>query len=347
MPASRVSVSSDRQLVIGLNWLGDAVMSIPAVLALRRRQPQARITVLVRPQLRALWEMVPGLEAVAVQAEGLWGVPRTAAAIRRGGYATAWVMPKSFRAALLARLGGVPERIGLAGHSRDALLTRVVALPAGDARHQCHEYLDLVGAPAGVPDAPPFVTAPPSAVARVQSRLAAAGGEGAAWVGMFPGAARGPSKRWPAERFGEVARRLAGEMSCRLAILGSAADRDVCAEVAAAAGERALNLAGATPLDELAAWLGACRLAIGNDSGGLHLAAAVGCPVVAIFGLTDPRRTAPLGRAHRWVVAEGVAHSRDIGRKSEDARRALLSIPVSRVYDAAAELLGGDGIRRP
>jgi heptosyltransferase-2 len=345
MPASPASVSSDkdrpRLLIVGLNWLGDAVMSMPAVGALRARHPEATLTMLARPAVAALWTLFPGVDRVVTQVQGPLGTFRTGAALRDAHYTTAWVFPKSFRSALLARLSGARECIGLAGHWRDAMLTRVVPLPKGDTRHQRWEYLDLVNA---IPDRvaqPPFIVPPEAdlcAVRREQESLG--GGDGAIpWVAFFPGAARGPSKCWPAERFAEVARRLCRDQGCRVVVCGSGADRAACAAVAAGAGGGAVDLAGRTTLHRLAAWLSLCRGVVANDSGGMHLAAALGVPVVAVFGVTDPARTGPLGAGHCVIAAEGVVRSRTVAADSLAARTALLSIAAGRVYDAAAMVL--------
>jgi heptosyltransferase-2 len=349
MPASPVSVSSEkdrpRLLIIGLNWLGDAVMSMPAVGALRARHPDAKITLLARPAVAAVWALFPGLDAVVNPIQGPLGTFRTGAALCREGYAAAWVFPKSFRSALLAYTGGVPERIGLAGHWRDAMLTRVVRQPAGDTRHQMWEYLDLVGAGTAPVAPPPFIQAPVADVraVRLQQESWEGGKRETPCVGCFPGAARGPSKRWPAERFAEVARRLADEQGCRIAVFGSEADRAACSTVAASCGRRAIDLSGQTTLPRLAAWLSTCRTVVANDSGGMHLAAALGVPVVGVFGVTDPARTGPLGAGHRTVVAEGVTRSRDVAVDAPAARTALLSIGAERVYDAALEVLAATG----
>ena len=218
-------------------------------------------------------------------------------------------------------------------------------LPANDGRHQVCEYLDLVGARADETVQPPYLRPPAAALSTVSRARAALGAPKAALAGLFPGAARGPSKRWPAERFAEVARRLRAECGCQVVVFGTPADREACEAVTAAAGAGVTNLAGATRLDTLTAWLSLCRVVIANDSGGMHLAAGLGVPVVGIFGTTDPTRTGPVGSGHRLVVAEGVSRSRAVPRDSAAARAALLSIEAGRVYSAAREVLAGSGSR--
>jgi ADP-heptose:LPS heptosyltransferase len=122
-------------------------------------------------------------------------------------------------------------------------------------------------------------------------------------------------------------------------VLGAAAEAGLCEAVARAAGPMAASLAGRTALEQLAGVLSLTRLAIGNDSGGIHLAAALGVPVVAVFGLTDPVRTAPLGHRQRVVTAEGVTGNRNVAARSRAARRALESIPVEAVHRAACDCL--------
>jgi lipopolysaccharide heptosyltransferase II len=159
-------------------------------------------------------------------------------------------------------------------------------------------------------------------------------------IGLLPGAARGPSKRWPAERFAEVGRRLASERGLRIAVFGSAGEAAICREVADGIGGAAACLAGRTSLPELTALLAGCRAVVSNDSGGMHLAAAAGTPVVAIFGLTDPAVTGPIGAAHRVVAAAGVTRARAIPRHSEEAERALRSVTADEVFAAVVAALG-------
>ena len=154
----------------------------------------------------------------------------------------------------------------------------------------------------------------------------------------MPGAAYGPAKRWPAERFATAGRLLKDRLKCNIVAIGSAEERALCAIVTRDAGPGSLNLAGGTTLPELAAVLAQCRLALTNDSGGMHLATAMGIPVTAVFGITDPARTGPLGSAAR--VMQASAHrSRDIRRDSPEARASLLRITPEQVAETAMELL--------
>jgi heptosyltransferase-2 len=332
---------ADNVLVCGTNWMGDSVMSLPAVQALRRRQPGMRLTVCVKPGLVPLWEMHAAVDAVAVLEAGAAGVWRTARRLRRSGFERAYVFPNSFRSALLPTLARVPERVGLSGRQRAWMLTRVAAAPAGtDRRHQCWEYAAIVGMDAMDLEIDAPRLAVPEELARAcASRFGLSRGGG--WVGLIPGAARGPSKRWPAAHFAALGRLLRAE-GRPVALFGAAGEAALCADIAERIGpEGVMNLAGKTGMREFAGTLGLCRVVVANDSGGMHLAAALGVRVVALFGMTDPAKTAPLGAGHRVLSVEGVRASRDIARDSREARACLERIAPERVFQAVRDAAGG------
>jgi len=341
MPASPASVSSEAGgapvLVCGANWIGDSLMSMPALQALRRRQPGARLVLLVKPHLFALWRLHTAPDLLLPLRPGLAGALAAARAVRAVRAGRACVLPRSFRAALIPFLAGVPVREGLPGHGRDFLLTRIVRpeLPPG-RRHQACEYLQLLApeAAAAEPERPRLAV-PPEAVEAAHFWLAALPQP---VVGLLPGAARGPAKRWPATAFVEVGRWLAREARCGVVVVGARREAGLCAGVARAIGPPALNLAGRTDLAEWAAVLQACAAVVCNDSGGMHLAAALGTPVVAIFGLTDPDRTGPLGRRGRILQASAV-RARDIPRRSAEAQKVLERITPEAVYGAVQDVL--------
>ncbi|MCE9616409.1 MAG: lipopolysaccharide heptosyltransferase II [Lentisphaerae bacterium] len=335
-----------RVAVCAPNWLGDCIMAMPALQAFCRRTPGVAITVLTKPGLVPLWRMHADVGAMVELHEGSRGAGRAARALAAAGVEVAYVLPNSFRSALIPMLARIAPRVGLRGHRPPVMLTRVVQPPAAPGRkHQVWEYLAIFGA-ADVSDVePPRLQIPAEAAAAVASRFGLGRGAVEPVIGILPGAAYGPSKRWPATHFIRAARALVERAGVRVLVLGSKGEQSVCAEVAAGIGPRAMNLAGATTLPELAAVLADCRVVICNDSGGMHLSAAVGTPVVAIFGLTDPGKTGPLGTGHRLVQREGVVQSRDLKRDSPEAREVLASITPERVItDAMAALAAG---RRP
>jgi heptosyltransferase-2 len=327
----------DNILICGTNWLGDSVMSMPAVRLLKRRNPSSLITVLVKPRLVDLWKMQSSVDNVIRLNAGVGETLAMGSSIRKFGFGAAYVFPNSFRSALIPFLAGVPERVGMRGHCRSCMLTCVVKPPSVPEKiHQSWEYFEIIGESGVAEMEQPKLDIPADLTAKMLQRFALGTGE---FIGLIPGAARGPSKRWPEDRFVEMGKGLALTRECKLLVFGSGNEKDSCAAVAAGIGKKALNLEGQTSLPELAALLAKCRVVICNDSGGMHLAAAAGAKVVAVFGMTDPAKTGPMGKGHRVICAEGVRQSRDIKRDSSEAAAALKSISADRVAAAAREVL--------
>ena len=331
--------ASPATLVCAVNWLGDGCMALPALARYRAAHPGERIVVLAKPKQHAFWRLVPSVDAVLPLTPGLGGLLAVRHALAAEPCARAIVLPNSWRAALAPWLARVPERIGARRGLRGLLLTRRVDAPAmhDPGAHQQLEYEALFG---NAPDAPappgPLLAIPPAAQVAAERLLP----EGAApWVGLLPGAARGPSKQWPVERFAEVAHQLRVTDGVRVCLLGTGREASLCARIAGATGD-ALNLAGRTPLAELAAILARCACVLSNDSGGMHLAAVCGTPVAAIFGLTDPAKTGPVGSGHRILMAPGYTRGRDIGRRSAAAAEALAAVPAEAALEAVRALLG-------
>ncbi len=340
MSASPVSASDSGRprpvLACAVNWLGDSVMTMPALQAFCVRHPDVRLTLLAKPSLIPLWSLCGAAPSCIALEPGLAGMGRAVRAMAARRFEAAYVLPNSFRSALAPFLARVPDRVGAAGHARAWMLTRVVHHEAA-MRHQALEYYRILGLP--MPDAPEpaRLTIPKEAAERWAERLGVVG-DRTPLAALIPGAARGPSKRWPPEHFAEVGRRLAAA-GARVLVLGGPDERELGRAVADGAGSGARCLAGETSLPDLAVVLSLCRVAVANDSGGMHLAAAAGARVVAVFGLTDPRRTGPLGPGHVIFRPDGAAGARDIARDSTAARSALDSIVPDSVAAAAAGML--------
>ncbi len=336
MHAFRESASGEAVLVVGVNWLGDSVMTMPAIQAWRRVNPRVRLAVLVKPKCRDIWSMHADVDEVLVCREGALGSIRAAGELRKRGFSKAFVLPHSFRSALAPFLAWIPSRVGMPGHGRDWMLTRVVKPDRVQGReHQSYEYMSLFGVSDVEPEFP-ALTVPRDVVDRVSARI---GGGRPVRIGLVPGAAHGPSKRWPAEYFAQAGRMLCESLNCGVLVFGSADERELCGIVARGIGREASDLSGQTALPELAAALSMCSVVITNDSGGMHLAAALGAPVVAVFGITDPVATGPLGRCV-CVLQDSALRSRDLERESEIGEASLRRISPERVYDAARELIG-------
>ena len=210
------------------------------------------------------------------------------------------------------------------------------------------EYFDLLGLDAPAKPNIASLVIPDGVAAACRQRMAGhlPDIKNGPVIGMLPGAAHGPSKCWPVGNFLKVARDLIERHACSVILLGSKHEVGTCAEITAGASGPIADFSGKTSLQELAAMLSYCDVVITNDSGGMHLSAAVGTPVVAIFGITDPRITGPLGHGHRILSAATASRSRDLAPDSHEARNALRSILPEVVLAAVKEVLDA-GARRP
>lgn len=347
---------ADNVLICGANWLGDSIMSMPAIQMFKREWPSCRITMLVKSGLISLWAIHSAVDEVIELCGNLMGTLKTAGTVKKRKFDMTFILPNSFRSALIPFLARVPVRTGVPGHQRAWMLTHTIrgergsatsATPSGrlqsDAKvnrtHQAWEYVNIMGlADDGGELAGPRLSLPQTVVEKCRRLVAEI--EGGDWIGLIPGAVYGPSKRWPSEYFIEVGQSLIRSERRRILVFGAKDEIDLCSKVAEGIGDGALNLAGKTSLPEFAALLELCRVVVTNDSGGMHLAAAVGTRVVAIFGLTDPARTGPLGPDHSIILQEGITRSRDIERDSTAAIDSLRSVKPDRVFSAAMELLG-------
>jgi heptosyltransferase-2 len=323
---SRGDASPGRIVVIAPNWLGDAVMALPAIAAFRGHHPAASIVVAGRASTVPLFSMAPSVDEV-VRLDSRGGIlgaiswAEDAAVLRSAGADLAILLPNSFRSAWTANRAGIPERWGYAADLRGRLLTRRVARLRGPF-HMAEYYRHLVAeltAPASGHAAPasghaalllPRLAAPAEARERAGKLLADLGLAGdALLVGMAPGAAYGKAKQWPPDRFADLAVDLHQRLGATSLLFGARADARSSGTIARKAGEELQNrqngasgavkpavvdLAGRTDLPLLVALMARCGSVVSNDSGAMHVAAATGVPVTAIFGSTDERGTAPL-----------------------------------------------------
>ena len=300
-----------RLVILSPNWLGDAVMALPAIADVRRAAPGASITIAARPAIAPLFQLVPEADATIVLSKppSFGGVARWRALggeLAGGGFDTALLLPNSMHAALLVSRAGIAERWGYRAGWRGRLLTRAIGRPSG--LHQVSSYQHLVQA-LGFANGPaePRIRVPQEATEAAARLLTGDGWDGRTpLVALAPGAAYGGAKRWPTSYFGELAAALAAD-GVRCVMVGSAADVPTATEVARAFDARvgggserpALHdVVGRTDLSTLAGVLTLCRTLVTNDSGAMHLAAAAGVRVTAVFGPTDETATRPLGAAH-------------------------------------------------
>ena len=322
-----------RLLVRAPNWLGDAVLSLPAVRDVRRNFPGSRIEILARPWVAPLYGAVSEVDAVRESR----GVGADAIAVR-GAFDAAVILPNSFASALSVWRAAIPQRWGYATDLRGPLLTRHPRVPAAvRGRSQVYYYRAML---AGVgldvsPEADASLRCPEDWTARGSALL---GGGGGPWIGLNPGASFGPAKRWAPERYAAAGELLARRTGARIAILGGADERALGEAIAAGMRAPVRVLCGQTTLPELVGVLSRLRLLVTNDSGPMHVAAALGVPLVAVFGPTDWRETAPVGGRHR-VVREPVPCSPCLLRECPIDHRCMKRIPVDRIVSEARSLL--------
>jgi lipopolysaccharide heptosyltransferase II len=333
-------------LVRATNWIGDAVMSLPALRALRTRYPDAHIAVLAKPWVAALYEEERSIDDI-VPLDGVpglrdWGLKlKAASTLRNEGFDLAVLFPNSFESAAVAFLIGAKRRIGFARDSRSFLLTDAIPLPVkGEIpKHERFYYLEMLRR-AGIIDLLPDVSEirlDGAAAARTRGEaLLAVRGIGLPVVGVSPGAAYGGAKRWLPERFAEAAAQLAERTGSSVAVFGSAGDKSLCGEVAAACG--GMNLAGATTLREFIDMTASCNLFLTNDSGAMHIAAALGVPSVTVFGPTDETATGPSG-AHARLLREPVDCAPCKLRECPIDHRCMTRVTARRVVEEAVKLV--------
>lgn len=335
-------------LVRTTNWVGDAVMTLPALRAVRRALPGARITLLARPWVSAVFEGEGVADRLLLYEPGrprIAGWRKTATRLRAERFDAALLLQNAFEAALIARWAGIPLRAGYARDGRSALLTHPVAVPGrfDIPAHECYYYLELLrrlGIIAGLPEVGEIVLEHAPARDQGRQRLAELGlrmEEGAPIIGINAGAAFGTAKRWPAERFAAAGRELAGR-GARVVLFGAASERPLAEALEREIGPRAFSTAGRTSLAEFLEVVAGCDLFLTNDTGTMHLAAAARVPVVVIFGPTDDIATPPLGPVVR-IVRNRVGCSPCKLRHCPLDHRCMLGVSVEQVLAACTEAL--------
>ncbi len=299
-----------RILVRATNWVGDAVMSMPAFEAVRENFPESHITVLARPWVAPLYESHPAANEVIPYKRGhgyskdFSEFLRIIRMIRSLRFDMAVLFQNAFEAALIARLAGIKVRVGYNTDGRGFLLSHsVVRGTEVLKKHQVEYYLTFLRALGWkAPTRDPMLRADPDSVTRVKSLLASKGIEDRdLLVGLSPGAAYGPAKRWPIERFAAIGDRAIKEWGAKVVVIGTEKERELGDTLTSATPPGAFNFCGMTGLGDALALIKRCRLFVSNDSGLMHVAAALKVPTVAIFGSTDSAATGPRGENARIV----------------------------------------------
>lgn len=325
------------------NWIGDTLMSLPALAALRRHHPGDEIWIAAPAGVRDLFAGPETRERLffSAPAAGKTSLRGAAAAWREGRFDAGLLLTNSFGSALEMAAARIPERWGYDRDGRGFLLTRRVRFRRPDSPvHMVRYYLDLMeglGIPAVAPDIRLQPT--PEEKRRGLEILASAGLDPARpLVILNPGAAYGPAKRWPAERFAELAGLLQKSRGAEIAVTGTARDREASAVIGAALPRPAALLAGETSLRELLSVMAAAAVFVTNDSGPMHMANALRIPVVALFGPTDPAVTAPFHEP-RTILKKDTACWPCLYRRCPYDHRCLTGISAGEAAEAVGSYL--------
>lgn len=337
-------------LIRATNWVGDAILALPAIRAIRARFPKAHLGILARPYVADIYrgqgicnELIP-YDSRGAHA-GMKGRERLAAELREERFDTALLLQNAFDAAWVAWRAGIPNRFGYARDGRSMLLTRPIVVPrAGEIPpHEKFYYLELLrrlgwldALPGALPDEPHItLNVRESDRRKAIATLVEAGSRpGALRIAIGAGASYGSAKCWPPDRFAEAANRLQAEYDTDVILLGTAAEAAVSAAIAAKLAEPPVDLTGKTTIADLPALVSQCHLFMGNDSGAMHVAAAVGLPVVAVFGPTDACGTAPV-TLRRSIVQDKPYCSPCFLRRCPTDHRCMRNVSSDMVIAAA------------
>ncbi len=304
-------------MVRGTNWVGDAVMTMPALRELRRLLPDARITLVTRSSTKALFSESNYLDDIIVYDRGRGSTGsffKQVRTWRKREFDLAVLFQNAFEAALIAYFARVPLRLGYSTQGRQLLLTHPVEIPAWhDQRHEAFYYLNIItqlevqllGSSARMEQTPVFgLTVSESRKENARELLNSRGMSSARkLVALCPGSTNSRAKRWPAERYAELANKLVDLMGVDIVLIGSPDEISVSARVSELMHSMPIMLTGRTNLDQVIAVLNIADLLITNDTGPAHISAALNRPTIAIFGPTNPETTYPLS-----PVAEVIRH---------------------------------------
>jgi heptosyltransferase-2 len=351
--AMKVRISTNKPLdqannilIRGTNWIGDVVMTLPAIAAIRKTFPQAKISVLVKPWVAETFNLCPDVDEVIIYQRpgahsGITGLFRLIKELRARKFDAAILLQNAIEAAIITLLAGIPIRAGYNSDARGLLLTHSVKRTKTTREiHQIHYYLEMVkslGCKSADTDA--YLQLPDD-YGSLANRLIQEHGidNHKLFVGMAPGATYGAAKKWYPERFALVADRLSEDFSAEIILFGSKGDQDSADAVQRHAKQKLINVAGKTNLREAIALIARCRLFISNDSGLMHVAGALNISTIAIFGSTNPLTTSPPGN-RSVVIHKNVSCAPCLKQTCPKSFECMDQISAGEVYEAAKKQL--------
>lgn len=336
----------NRILVRGVNWVGDTILTYPTVQKLKAIFPHSHLAILIPNPLIDLWKTFPYVdEIISFRKRGsvgsLWEDLKLGSSLKKKKFDLAIVLPRSFHSAFQAYLARIPIRVGYQDEGRSPFLTHGIPRKADILqKHRVHYYekmVDFFSKVEGTP--PPRILLREEDRSWAEERLRSLGFlDGRPLIGMNPGATYGLAKCWDPDRFGELGRRLAREWKAGILIFGKKEEGLLARKVLEYVGNNALDLTGKTTLLQLAALLERCRLLLTNDTGTMHVAAAMNTSVIALFGPTNPATTGPWGNSH-IVIRKNVPCSPCMKRLCPTDHQCMELITVEEVEEAVNKKL--------
>ncbi len=334
------------------NWIGDAVMCLPALRDLRNCFKHADITVVAKPTIAGLLDGQCGIKEFIVYEHqtahcGLLGLLRLSQVIRKRAFDAAVLFQNAFEAAVLAVLSGIPSRIGYATDGRSWLLTQAIPVPLQAGLHQTHYYQQLIQkiAQGSLGDSTPKLSTTMHDYSDFEQRFPdICSSSNRLLIGINPGSVYGSAKRWLPERFAELGDELVERIygrhsefsSVRCVLIGGKGEDRLGLDIARQMRTQPIVLSGKTTVQELMAVLVRCTMLVTNDTGPMHVAQALGIPVVALFGATDPETTGPVG-GESCVIREQVRCSPCLLRACPIDHRCMSQISTDRVVKSVME----------
>lgn len=335
-----------RVLIRGVNWVGDTILTLPAVQAIRDLFPQSNISVLSNEDVSDLWRRFPFIDEVITfkRKKGLEHIfedLKIRNILIKKDFDLAFILPRSLHSAMQIFLAQIPIRIGYGGIGRSFILTHRLARSKDVLNiHRILYYKKLVeifGKKVENHSPKIFLSNDDRAIAEKFMREFGISGDGLI-IGMNPGATYGLAKCWPPNRFGELGKRLSHRWKVKFIIFGKSNEKQFAQEIMKMIGNNAIDLTGKTSLLQLAALLERCHLLISNDTGTMHLATAVGTPVIAIFGSTDPKTTGPWGNGN-IIIKKDISCSPCLKRVCPYDHRCMELIEACEVEEAVNKKL--------
>lgn len=342
MASSQLGHHTLKKIVVrGTNWIGDAVMTTPALSALRTQFPDAEIVMLANPLVAELFEFHPHVDRVMIYDRkgyhrGIAGFIRIVKELRSQKFDAAILLQNAIEAALLAVFSGIPRRAGYTTDGRRLLLNYPVTVTAHDKRMHHTDYYCQLLQRLGINDGDGQLCL---ACTEEEKAWAASVLESDNVIAINPGAAYGSAKRWLPERFATVADTLAKRYDAKIVLTGGPGEKEIGKDIAAAMTVPSINMVGKTSVRQMMAILAHSRLLVSNDSGPMHVASAFAVPIVAVFGSTDHTTTCPASESVK-IVRKETECAPCLLRQCPTDHRCMTAISADDVLEAAYELLG-------